>query len=231
MTNLLVIHGDNIELSRDQLLREIEGNKKEGRVVLSLDGKSINAKDLETALLSQSLFEEEVLVIEGLLSRPRSTEKDRAIELLTTITSTKPIILWEAKKLTPAALKPFVSIKASIKEHKLSTSLFKLLDSLKPGSKQESLALLHTTLTSTPDIVVFTLISRRISDLIIAVSSPSDLKQAPWQKSGLIRQAKKWELRELAKLISKLIDIDWSVKKGLTSMTFADHLDLFVLAL
>lgn len=228
---LTIIHGDNIAASRDGLSSTVAALKARGFTIKRIEAKSTSSHDLEIELRSQALFSEEALVIEGLLAKPKSKDKDKSIELILSAVTNRHITLWDAKKLTATSLKPFVKTKPVVQEHKLSTTLFKFLDSFSPQSIELSLKHLRTTIKTTPDIVVFTLLSRRVADLIVALSAPESLMTSPWQKSNLIRQSKSWSLESLQAIVRELARIDWSIKRGLSSLSYQEHLDLLLLGL
>ena len=134
--------------------------------------------------------------------------------------------MWEKKSITPAVKKKFA--KATLKEFKLPASIFKVLDSLKPGSGKITLKLLHDCLKKDPAELVFYLLHRRVSQLIQA-TEPENLKGAPWQVANLKSQSKSFKVEDLLKLHQDLINIDYSIKTGQAVLPLASQLDLLLI--
>lgn len=226
-----IIHGEDQKSSRDYLRSLIGQHKNEGIEPKYLNGDKLTKLELEAELLTNNLFTQDVLVIEKLLGRTRSKVKDQLIEFLVSNASSKPIILWDKKDITKPNLNKFKDIKPLIKHFKVSLSIFKFTGAVSPKNKKHSLELLHFALSDSSAIFVFSMLVRQVSNLIIALSSPNDLKGAPWQLGQLKRQADGWNIDQLTKLHGDLSEIDHKVKTGKTNLTLANHLDLIVMEL
>jgi DNA polymerase III delta subunit len=222
---LYVYHGDGSGTSRKLLSDAVAKDKASGHEIRTLEGDKLAPRDLESALSTASLFSVESIIIENLLSRLRSKDKEACIDLVSTYKGDKNIYLWDKKEVTPANLKKFVG--AKISNSKSPTALFDLLDSLYPTNARSSLTLLQEVVAETEDIIVFTMIARQISYLIIAQSATVP-KLPPWQISKLKIQAGKWSLPLLKQFISELTNIDFQIKTGRSKLTYKDHLDLLL---
>ena len=75
------------------------------------------------------------------------------------------------------------------------------------------------------------MLSKRVSQLIIAKSSPQLLTGASWQKNKLINQAKAWTLPKLLHLHQHLFTTDLQLKTGQSQLDMIDNLDLIILEL
>ncbi len=226
---LYVFHGDSNSGSRKLLYQELEKIKKLGHDLVMLDGSRITPAELESALATTSLFSKEAIVIENLLSRLRSKDKDRCLELVSSYQGDKPVYLWDKKSLTKASLAK-LGKNVKVFEAKTPTVLFKLLDALYPGNNREALSLLHQACEESEDIIVFTMIARQVSYLIM-IKSASNPKFAPWQIGKLKSQASKWEESRLKKFMVELQKIDTKVKSGQTKLSYLDNLDLLLATL
>jgi DNA polymerase III delta subunit len=226
---LYVFHGDGISLSRKQLQDELTKEKALGHEVNFLAGDKLLPKDLETVLSTSNLFFQETLVIENLLSRLRSKDKDSCIQLLSVYQGDKNIYLWEKKSITKLALGK-LGKNTKITESKAPTELFTLLESLEPGNAKTILPLLKSVTDSTEDIIAFTMIARQISYLIM-IKSGSSPKFAPWQLGKLKLQAAKWDDKLLEKCLAELLKIDLSIKTGTSKLSYRDHLDIMIVSL
>lgn len=229
MGTLNIFHGEGTAISRTTLQSALAQEKAAGRELRYLEGDKLLARDLDIALSTASLFSQESLVIENLLSRLRSREKDACLDLLAKYSGDKNIFLWDKREVTKPNLAKLAN-KAKVSLSKAPTALFTLLESLEPGSAKRSLALLHDVVKSSEDIIVFTLLARQISYLIIIKSATSP-KFAPWQLAKLRAQAALWEPKALEHFLSELLRIDFAIKTGRSKLSYTDHLDLLLTTL
>lgn len=226
---IFIYHGDGTVASRKLLHDQITKDKALGHEIRTIEGDKLAPKDLETTLSTESLFSTETLVIENLLSRLRSKEKDTCIEILSGYHGDKNILLWEKKAITKLALgKLGKDIKAT--ESKAPTALFSFMESIEPGNAKVAISLMHEVVEGTEDIIVFTMLARQVSYLIMMKSGTSP-KFAPWQMAKLRAQAAKWGDKQLENFIAELLKIDLSVKTGSTKLSYKDHLDILLLNL
>ncbi len=225
---LYIFHGEGTALSRTALQTALAQDRAVGHEIRTLEGDKLLARDLESALATASLFSQETLVIENLLSRLRSKEKDACIALLASYTGDKNVLLWDKKEITKPNLSKLTGAKISLS--KAPTALFTLLESIEPGNAKAALDLLHDVIKSTEDIIVFTMLARQISYLIIIKSATSP-KFAPWQMGKLRAQASLWTNMQLEIFLSELLKIDFAIKTGATKLSYADHLDLLLITL
>jgi hypothetical protein len=222
---IYIFHGDGASASRRLLQDALTKEKDLGNDIRVLEGDKIAPRDLESALSTASLFAVESLLIENLLSRLRSKDKDRCIDLVLNYHGDKTIFLWDKKEVTPPNLKKFTS--AKISHSKSPTSLFNLLDSLYPGNLESSLTYLHEVVKESEDIIVFTMVARQIGYLIIMKTATTP-KLAPFQMAKLRTQASRWDIQALEHFIAELTRIDLSIKSGKSKLSYTDHLDLLL---
>ena len=229
----LILHGDNVVASRQKLTEHIEEAKKKGvKEVIKLEGKTLSETQLRQALEAKSLFgADKLVVIEKLLSRQRSKEKNKLVDILASDRrppTASQIILWERKEITKANLNKLRNFQPQL--FKTPPAIFKFLDSLKPNNSKQTLTYLHNGLRAQPSELVFYMLSRRVSDLIIAQDKQADalLKGAPWQKGKLKTQAQNFSLKQLTNLHTKLLDIDESIKTGSNLLPLSSQLDLLL---
>lgn len=226
---ILVFHGDNAKESRLLLQKEVSTSREAGHEIRELDGTKILVKDLGSTLSTASLFSQETLVIENLLSRLRSKEKDLCLDLLAKYTGEKQLLLWDKKSVTKAVLTK-LGKNVKVSESKSPQLLFTFLDSVLPGNTKRALTLLHELSRTTEDILIFTMLARHIGSLIM-VDSGTNLKFAPWQIGKLKSQAKAWGSSSLVAFHDALINLDYQIKTGATKQSYLDHLDILLLSL
>lgn len=221
-----IFHGEGTGASRKLLQDALALDREAGREIRTLEGDKLAPRDLESSLGTSSLFSTESIVIENLLSRLRSKDKDACLDLLAQYSGDKNIYLWDKKEVTKPNLTKLG--KAKVSRSAAPTSLFALLESLYPGNAESSLKLLHETVQGSEDIIAFTMIARQISYLIMIKSATSP-KFAPWQLGKLRSQAEKWEDKQLETFLSSLLKIDFAIKTGATKLSYTDHLDILLL--
>lgn len=222
---IYIFHGEGIALSRKLLGEATAKERNLGHELRVIEGDKLSPRDLESILATSNLFSIESLVIENLLSRLRSKDKDLCLDLLANYSGDKNIYLWDKKEITKPNLAKLSQ--AKISHSKAPTELFNLLESLVPGNLKVSQDLLHQVLTGAEDIVVFTMIARQISYLIM-MKSGTNPKFAPWQIGKLKSQASKWDDKVLEQWLSELLKIDYAIKSGMTKLSYGDHLDLLL---
>lgn len=228
---IYIYHGDGTGTSRKLYIDALAKEKGVGHEIHTLEGDKLPPRDLDSLLATASLFSIESIAIEGLLLRLRSKDKDACLDILANYKGDKNIYLWDKKEITAPNLKKFVG--AKISNSKAPTALFSFMEALVPGNRVQALSLLHDLVRArsaspaTEDIIVFTMIARQISYLIM-MKSGTNPKFAPWQMGKLRSQAALWEAKELERFIAELLKIDLSIKTGTSKLSYADHLDILL---
>lgn len=228
---MIIIHGDYHLESRNFLNSEIARLKASGKNPHYLEGEKLTVSDLETSFLTTSMFQEDFLVIEKLLTRPSSRAKELCLNLLINHQGKKEVLLWEAKALPKTQLSPLDVIKPSVKLFKLPMPIFNLIATFSPRQKDSLLANLHSIVNQDNEQFLFSLLAKQIGNLIVAKSAPNQLSLAPWQKSKIMRQANDWSLPQLISTHTRLLEIDHSIKSGRSSLDLISHLDLLIMEL
>ena len=226
---IVILHGDYQLKSRQRLNQLIKQAKDKDQEVIRLNGEKLLPPNLIQALESASfLGSDRLVVIEGLFKRRASRTKETLFKILAQ-NDQKNIVVWEAKTLTTAQLKKLPSAQTQL--FKLPATVFKFLDSLQPGQPQPSLLLLRQALKIEKPELVFYLLARRVSQLIVAKDYPQGLAGQPWQKKRLLAQARRFSLNQLLKFHQKLLELDYQLKTSRLPLSLAAHLDLLILNL
>lgn len=228
---LVLLHGDHIVSSRTELTRRIAEAKNQEKEIRQFDGSLVDAQSLTQALESSSLFGGTVLVvIEGLLTKLGKKEK-QAIPLTDIIkqsADTADIILWEGKEIGKI-LTGLLGTKASVQLFKTPVVIFKLLDSVAPGRAAAILPLLQEALSIDAAELIFTLLVRRIRQLIQLRDNVTPEGLQGWQAGRLTSQAKSFTMDKLLSMEKKLLDIDIATKTGASPFALAQQLELFLI--
>lgn len=218
---ITLLHGDNIVASR-KAFTDLVSNAKAGGLVVRLEGKTLTPAELGDTLGAQDLFcQKKTVVIEGLLSQPKSKRKDEMMAVAAN--AGQDIILWEGKVATPAQLKKFP--KARIQAFKTSSSVFQWLDSLRPGNESASQQLLHKAIERDGAEMCFAMLTRQVR-LLIQMREGVPMKIAPFAVGKLKNQANSFTTKQLLALHSKLVELDYGAKMSRNASDMAQNLTL-----
>lgn len=224
---LKIIHGENQVASRKKLVELIEQAKKQSKEIININAEKIDRAKLESALLSESLFgHEKLLVIEGLYSLPKSKKKDEFISLISS--ASIEIILWDKKLLTKTDLKKLPTELENY-EFKITPKMWSFLDnfSTNPKAKNAMIKLFKESVEGDGAEFVFLMIARQIR-ILIQIKENNPPKIAPFMLGKLNKQAKEFSLNKLLDLHQKLYLIDQKQKQSTGLLSLESELDLFL---
>lgn len=225
---MIVIHGENTELSRRKLQELIDQAKNSPTRIVRLETKKLTPASLQEALIGNSLFDEKKLVIiEELHSLPTSKRKKELIEQVSNSNLDK-LILYEKRKLTTTMLKKLGN--PQIFEFKITNTLWKFLDQIGHKDKKRLLQLLKESIKQNDEFFVYTMIIRQIR-LLITAKDGGVIKGAPFMITKLKGQASKFSLEQLLKMHRQLFKIDIKQKNSLLPLTLSQELDLILFKL
>lgn len=227
---ITLLHGDDIESSRNELNRLRSGAKN--RDVRLLDGRGLTDTALTQALESHSLFGGDTIVfIENLFGK--LGKKPKFITALATIIvrsgDTTDIILWEDKEIGATVTKSLTQ--AKIRLFKTPIALFQFLDSIKPNSTRTSLTLFVKTLETHAPELIYTMVVRRIRQLIQVADGVTPGGLQGWQVSRLTSQAHSFTINRLVELYRKLLDMEYSIKTGASPFSMQQLLEQYLIDL
>lgn len=223
---VVVYFGENIVLSRKDFLLELENSKKINLEIVQLDGKRLEFNNLKLCLESKSLFQDsKAIFIEDLFSQ--SKVKNEVLIDLLKANSQGQIFLWEGKDLTKT-----ISDKLKqgfiLKQYRLPQTIFKFVDSLRPGNIQNSLNLYRFCLEKEDPGMIFQMIIRQFRLLIMAKDGEKYLPGASWQKAKIISQAKLFKVEKLVDIYQRLLLIDYQQKTSQSAFNLSHSLDLLI---
>lgn len=224
---LKIIHGENQVASRKKLVEFIKQAKKQNKEILSFSAEKLDRAKLESALLSESLFSnEKLLIIEGLYSLPKSKKKDEFIDLIAS--ASIEIILWDKKLLTKTNFKKLPTDLENY-EFKITPKMWSFLDALStnPKTKTSVMKLFKESVEGDGAEFVFLMIARQIR-MLIQIKENNPPRIAPFMLGKLNRQAKDFSLKKLLGLHQQLYLIDQKQKLSTGLLSLESELDLLL---
>lgn len=228
---ITIIHGDDIESSRNFFL-EKKGKSNDS---ITLDGDKIVLSDILQSLQGGSLFfNDSSIFIEKFIISKNSQYRDIVSAILKNHKNFE-IYFYETAEVSKKNLSQFKD--AVVKNFKLPQSLFYFLDQVCPDNKNSIINFHKALKNSDVDLIFFMLV--RQFRLMLALNEPNDTgsletidevkRLAPWQKSKLQNQAKKFSLVQLKTIYNKLFEIDVAQKSGQLQTSLTAAIDFFLL--
>lgn len=223
---ITLLHGDDIGSSRNELNRLRTGAKNKD--VRSLDGRGLTDTALAQALESGSMFGGETLVIiENLFGK--LGKKQKLIARLAEIIKKSPadVIVWEDKEVGVTVTKSLGN--AKIQLFKTPIALFQFLDGVKPGNTKSVLTLFQKTLDTHAPELIYTMVVRRIRQLIQVADGMTPEGLASWQVSRLTSQARSFTMNRLIDRYRRLLDMEYSIKSGVSPFSLTQLLEQYLI--
>lgn len=228
---LYLIHGDHTEPARQKLLDLKE--QAAGKTIRELNGKKLEQSMLIQALESSSLFGGDVcVVIEGFLSNAKKREKSFASTLahILDAAATVDIICYEEKEIdAPTVAK--LGAQASVFLFKTPVLIFQFLDNVRPGNAATSLDTLQRVVAREAPEIVYTLLVRRVRQLIQLLDRVTPEGLQSWQATRLTSQARHFTMEQLVAMHKSLLEIDIAIKTGTTPFSLTQLLEQYIIQL
>lgn len=221
---LKILHGENQVQSRKALSEIIRQAKKEGFEITRLSGENLDKSTLLTALRSQALFSgDHLVVVENFLANFQGANK--VIKEIPQ--DSAQVVFWEGRALSKTATSGLPK-NFEVLEFKIPVSVFKFLESLTSKKSQVALKLLRQAVKDDSADFILLMLARQARLLIWAKLDPKTLKVAPWQRSRLLEQAKKWDRDKLLAFHSELLNLDRANKRSRLPEDLSSSLDLLI---
>lgn len=219
-----LIHGDDNLSSRNYYISQKDNNS------ISFDAENLNLVELSQTLIGSALFTESNKVFIDNLFSNKSKNQNEIIDLLSKKRSAN-IFIYSNKEVSLKSLSGIKDLEQKV--FKIPQNMWEFLDRLRPSRKQ-NLFDFHKTLAANETEIVFSMLIRQFR-LLLAISSNSKNniseihRLAPWQKSKLVHQSSFFTQNSINKIISKLYEIDKSIKTGSSSLTLKQNIDFLML--
>lgn len=114
----------------------------------------------------------------------------------------------------------------TVKEFKVSESIFKLLDACYPKNLKNFISLLYSLPVKVDDVFIFVMLARHIRNLLMVKLGNASKSLQSWQVAKLKSQAYYWNEDKLALFYDGLYKIDVSFKTGNNPFSLRKSLDL-----
>lgn len=224
---LILLHGDDVEKSRDALNLFRTGQDE----IISFDGKKITIDEIKQASESMSLFgEKRLIIIEHLFSRLSKEDLKSITSYLSSLDTPYDIIIWESKLIGKREINR-LGKSWQVKEFTIPKVIFTLVESVKPGNHKRMLELLKVAREyKVSDEFIFLMLVRQVRMLLLAkddglVGMPS------WMAGKFSKQAELFNTDNLLFFYKKLLGIDIKIKTGTSGYLLGGELDLLLASL
>ena len=227
---ITVLHGSYSEASRREFMRRKEEAKN--KEIRTLDGRSLDGAGLTQALESQSMFGGDTIVfIENLFGKLGRKVKliEQLCQILVRAGSSVDIVLWENKELGVTVVKSLPG--ADVQQFKIPSVIFQILDGLAPSGSSHVLSLYTTLVQTEAPELIFSMINRRVRQLIQIRDGVVPEGMQGWQASRLTRQAKLFTIGTLLGMYKRLLSMECSIKNGSSPFTLAQLTEQFIIDL
>lgn len=223
-----VFHGEDQAKSRMLMRTQADADVAADHELRVMVADKIKPYELGDLINTSSLFSTETLILEGLLSRAKSKDKDDCIKILKDYVGNKNIILWDKKEVAKTTTSKLPST-WKISLSKPPAILFNFLDALYPGNLTNIQSLIRSLRSTVDEVFIFIMLTRHITSLLVAGSASSP-KLPPWQIGKLKSQAQQWGETKLIHFHDELTRIDYQIKSGITKLDYASQLDILLLS-
>lgn len=228
---ITLLHGDNHVQSRTALTTALHRAKETGQLIVHLEFKNLELRQLQSTLESQSLFgDPQLFVGEELHSLPKSKRKDELCTYLGQLSQTAApvVLLWEKKLLTATELKRFAG--AKVTAFAATRVMFSWLQALtgqaSPSAKQRMLTLFRAAVESDGEQFCSAMLARQVRLLLQAKEG-----SLPPTQAKVLSQARLFSVSQLHWLHQQLTLIDQRQKSAHSLLSLASELEFLQMSL
>ena len=225
---IILLHGDHTEASRQELNTLKEAAK--WREIRVLDGRTLQESALVQSLESSSIFGKSTLVIIDRLFGKIGKQPKRIEELCTLLTRSgdvADVILWEDKEVGSTVIKN-LGTSAKVQLFKLPLLIFQFLDGVRPAGGAEALRLYEVVAVTVAPELVFSMLVKRVRQLIQLSDGVTPEGLAGWQASRLTTQAKSFTMEKLLAMYQHCHTIEVSIKTGVSPFSLSAHIEQLI---
>jgi len=222
---LKIICGQNTESAYQYFLEEKTRFKKLGYETIEIDLSQIE-EIISWQKDNLSLFAQKKVFLTRNFNKKINKKSEKTKKILKKIIEDKELILidWE-EDLEKRDLK-IDNPKIEVKEFKLPTSIFNLLDNLYPQDFDSVIKSFILLTKKNSPTLVFYMINKRVRQLLM-IKFNQGIKDLPsWQLKKLTYQASFWPKEKLIKFYQSLFQLEKKIKTSTTPFDLKKSLEL-----
>lgn len=222
---LTIVCGEDSKASRNYFSDLKRAAKDKDCEVFDIEAKSIG-EIINWLGDAPSLFSvKKVFFTQSLNKNISKKSNPKFLETVEKIMADKDVELYDWEDEVPGR---FLKITkgVTVKEFKLSNTIFKLQDYCYPGNIKMFLDSLHELSGNTDDIFTFIMLTRHVRNLMLVSLGKTPAGVMPWAVSKLKSQASKWEAEKLVSFYDNLHKIDVSLKTSSMPYTLTEAIDI-----
>ncbi len=225
-TKFIILHGENIVKSREELNQTITQAKQNNTQVVRLEGYKLTPAQLELALHAQSLFTpNQLVVIEKIWSHKSLAIKKQLLNMV--VNSPNDCLLWHHTSLTSSQLKLFPKNQSIIKEFKPTKYAFLLTELWGTTAPNKLLTLLKESITQDSAEFVLIMIINQIRNLFL-LSHGEVPKTHPYVLTKMQSQLKKIPAEKITNWHAQLVSYDRALKTSTSTLNIEQFLTLLI---
>mgnify|MGYP000302197633 CR=1 FL=1 len=224
---LKIICGQNTIGAYQYFLDEKNRLKKAGFETIEID-----PQQLEEIFFWQkdnlSLFSQKKAFFTRNLNKKINKKNERQKKIIEKIIEDKNLILIDFEEDLEKWELKITNKKVEIKEFKLPTSIFDLLDDLYPKNVNSFIKSFNLLTKKIPQELIFYMIIKRVRQLLQIKFNQKIENLQSWQFRKLNFQAKLWPKEKLIKLYESLFNMEKKIKTGATPFDLKESLELLL---
>lgn len=222
---LTIICGEDSISSRTYYLELREKYQASGNEIYDI--KATEIAEIDKGLSeSVSLFSQKLIFFtQGLNKKISRRSNPTLFSLAEEIAKKKDIELIDWEEYTSGReLKLTKGV--TVKEFKVSESIFKLLDACYPKNLRQFISLLNSLPEKVDEIFIFIMLVRHVRNLLMVKLGRASKSLQSWQIAKLKSQAYYWDQNKLSSFYDGLYKIDVRIKTGNNPFSLRKSLDL-----
>lgn len=219
---ITIIHGQDTTASRNRFKKIVQAVRARGWEV---SGVILGKLSLEEQLTTNSLFSgESLFVIDNI---KKLAKKDLEWVSKNHQGYEGNLLSWYEGDIPAMGLKMWPK-EARVEKFDLPKELFVFLESLYPGNSRSSLKLFHSLLGHEHEQFIFIMVARHFRDLYWVTQDKDSMGAPPWRAGKLERQAERFTVGQIKKVINLLAACDIATKTSKQSLI--QSLDLIIVS-
>jgi len=222
---LKIICGQNTIEAYQYFLDEKNRLKKAGFEAIEID-----PQQFEEIIFWQkdnlSLFSQKKAFFTRNLNKKINKKNEKQKKIIEKIIDDETLILIDFEEDLEKRELKIADKKVEVKEFKLPTSIFNLLDDLYPKNLSSFIKSFTLLSKKIPEELIFYMITKRIRQLLQIKFNQKIENLQSWQFRKLNFQAKLWPKEKLIKFYESLFNIEKKIKTGTTPFDLKESLEL-----